>query len=96
MEWCGGPVRGNNPSAFTGESGVQRGGAERVVSNRLSNTPTPRRARQPGTEARDTTKWRNVAPRPKVVIPRVVPDTTGREHDLSAWKGRDRSPIRGW
>ena len=27
--------------------------------------------------ARDTTKWRNVAPRRKIVIPRVVPDTTG-------------------
>jgi hypothetical protein len=27
--------------------------------------------------ARDTTKWRNVAPRKPVVIPRVVPDTTG-------------------
>ena len=26
--------------------------------------------------ARDTTKWRNVAPRRRVVIPRVVPDTT--------------------
>ena len=26
--------------------------------------------------ARDTTKWRNVAPRKPVVIPRVVPDTT--------------------
>ena len=27
--------------------------------------------------ARDTTKWKNVAPRRPVVIPRVVPDTTG-------------------
>lgn len=30
--------------------------------------------------ARDTTKWRNVAPRKPVVIPRVVPDTTAEIH----------------
>lgn len=29
--------------------------------------------------ARDTMKWRNVAPRKPVVIPRVVPDTTGHQ-----------------
>jgi hypothetical protein len=49
----GGPVRGNNPSALTGR-GRGSAGAERVASNRLSNTPTRRRARRPGAEDEET------------------------------------------